>query len=71
MKKAMVEIDKFLADKKSRMLATIHDELLFEIDYSEEGIENQCKKIMEEVYPARAGIKLPCELKKYKTNWGN
>lgn len=73
MKKAMVEIDRFFNGEfkmKSKMLATIHDELLFEIDYSEEGIENECKKIMEEVYPARAGIKLPCELKRYTNSWG-
>lgn len=53
MKLAMVRIAEFLRDKSTKMLLTIHDELVFEIPFSEAGIETELRDIMEKTYPAR------------------
>jgi DNA polymerase-1 len=53
MKLAMVRIAEFLQSKKTKMVLTIHDELVFEIPYGEAGIENELRDIMEKTYPAR------------------
>jgi DNA polymerase I len=53
LKIAMVRIHKFLESYKSRMVLTIHDELVFEIAFGEEHILPKLKNIMETVYPAR------------------
>lgn len=49
---AMNRIDEMLLSKKSRLIGTIHDELIFEIS-NEEGVEvlEEAKKIAESVYP--------------------
>lgn len=58
MKKAMVEIGDYLKDKKSRMLVTVHDEILTEVAFGEEYVQHEIQRIMENVYIARHGIKL-------------
>lgn len=50
-KVAMVNLDRLLVGKKSRMLIQIHDELLFEIVYGEEYLIPDIKRIMESAYP--------------------
>lgn len=47
---AMNRIDDLLSGKRSRMLLQVHDELIFEIAYGEEGVIDDIKSIMESVY---------------------
>ncbi len=49
-KKAMVNIDKYLEGKKSRMILQIHDEILYEIAYDEYAIIDELKNIMVNAY---------------------
>jgi len=49
-KQAMVEVFEYLQSYKSRLLLTIHDELVFEIAYGEEHILPELGKIMADVY---------------------
>lgn len=51
MKIAMNRIHEFLADKQSRIVMTIHDELVIELSLREKHIVPRLKRIMEEVYP--------------------
>jgi len=69
-KENMIHIDKFLEDKKSKMLIQIHDELLFDIDEEEEesGIVYQIASIMK---TNRLGIPLNVDVKKCKGSWAN
>ena len=48
---AMNRIEDFLSDKKSKMLMTVHDELVIQVHESEKHILHYIKKIMEEAYP--------------------
>lgn len=57
-KRAMIELSDFLADKKSRMLIQIHDEILFEVQHTELHIVPELKRIMESIYPYK---RLPME----------
>ena len=50
-KKAMVQLADYLADKKSNMVLQIHDEILFEVHKDEEHIVEQLQTIMEQAYP--------------------
>lgn len=53
MKIAMINIDEYLNDKKSRMIATIHDELIFYIHEAEKSIIPELVNIMCNAYPHR------------------
>lgn len=48
---AMNRVDEYLKDKESKMLLSIHDELILEVKYGEEFVVEEVKKIMESVYP--------------------
>jgi len=50
---AMNDIDFYLADKQSRMLLQIHDEVVIEVKYGEEFIIPVIKKYMEAAYKHR------------------
>ena len=50
-KLAMIELDKFLENYKSKMLIQVHDEVVFEIVKGEEHIVPKLKEIMESIYP--------------------
>lgn len=52
-KKAMNDVHDFLADKKSRIVLPIHDELVLEIAWEESHIVEEIKGIMEGVFPYR------------------
>lgn len=50
-KRAMIEIDAYLSDKKSRMLLQVHDELVIEVHESEAAeVPRRVKEIMESVF---------------------
>jgi len=53
MKRAMIQIDKLLADKNTNMLLQVHDEIVFEFDQNEMDLVPQIKKIMGGVFPSR------------------
>jgi len=49
---AMINCADYLADKESRLLLTIHDELIFEVKYGEEYVVDELKSIMEKAFPS-------------------
>lgn len=70
MRFAMVELDRYLAGRRSRMLATVHDEVLFEIHESELAIVPDLRSIMESVYPYRY-LPLTCSVSHSARSWGD
>ena len=48
---AMNKVDEYLLDKNSKMVISIHDELIIEVKYGEEYVIAEIKKIMENIYP--------------------
>jgi DNA polymerase-1 len=50
-KMAMNRTAAYLCDKESRMLVSIHDELVLEVKYGEEYVVEEVKRIMETIYP--------------------
>lgn len=50
---AMNRVDEYLKDKQSKMLLSIHDELIIEVKFGEEYVVDEIKKIMEGVFPYR------------------
>lgn len=71
MKIGMNRIHDFLASYKSRMLVSVHDELVFEIHKTELDVVPSLKEIMEEVYPAKNGMKLTCSVEHSWKSWGH
>lgn len=67
-KQAMVELDSFLRDKKSRMLVQIHDEVLFNLHNSEKYIVPSLQKIMADVYPYK-NIPMSCSVTYSRENF--
>src|SRR6185312_16069749 len=68
LKKAVIEIDKFLLDKATKLVLPIHDELIFSYHMFDLGIEEEIRKIMLKSFdwclvPVNAGIDTT------KTNW--
>ena len=53
LKVAMNRVHEYLSDKESRMILTIHDELVVEVKFGEEFVIDAIKIIMENVYPYR------------------
>jgi DNA polymerase I len=49
-KLAMIELDQFLADKKTKMLVQVHDEIIFEVPFSEYDIADSLISIMAKAY---------------------
>lgn len=67
-KKAMVELARFLEGKKSRMVLQIHDEILFEIHFSEQHILPELQRIMAGAYPAKH-LPMTCGIDYSLHNW--
>jgi DNA polymerase-1 len=62
-KQAIITIDKFLADKKSKMVIPIHDEIQFDIYKGEEWIVEELRHMMEKAFawclvPVTAGVEI-------------
>ncbi len=53
-KVAMVRIFDYLKDKKTRMILSIHDELIFEVPFDETFVVEEIKLIMQNAYPYKA-----------------
>jgi len=68
MRRAMLRCDELLLEKYSRMLLTIHDELLFEIRDDEEGIIPSLVTALEESYPSRL-LKLTASASIGRKSW--
>jgi DNA polymerase I len=61
-KLAMNRVDEYLTGRKSRMILTIHDELIIEVAYGEEYVIPEIQGIMESVYPhKRLPLAVECE----------
>jgi DNA polymerase-1 len=58
---AMNRVDEYLKDKESRLLLSIHDELILEIKFGEEYVVEEIKNIMESVYPYKR-LPLPVDI---------
>lgn len=61
LKKAIIEMDKFLQGKKTKMVLPVHDEQIFSVHVSEKGIENELREIMIKAFdwclvPVNVGI---------------
>jgi DNA polymerase-1 len=70
MRLALVKVHEFLKPLRSRILVSIHDEILFEIAYGEEHILSELKRIMESVYPYRK-LPLTCGIDYSKKSWAD
>lgn len=73
LKKAMVEIDIYFKSKKMRteMNLQVHDELVFNWHPSEFEEIPVVKKIMEDVYLPRNGMRLDCSVDHSFKSWGH
>lgn len=68
-KHAMVELDQFLADKKSGMIAQVHDEILYEVHKDELDIIPELKRIMESQYKPINGMNLTVGVEWSDKSW--
>ena len=62
----LVEINKYLSDKKSNMLLQVHDEIIFEISDEEEWIISDIKDLMQ---TNSLGIPLFCDVEVCDGSW--
>ncbi len=69
-KVAMNRVDDYLMDKKSKLILQVHDELMIEIDRSEEFIIPVVKKIMETAYPYKH-IPLTVDFSRAEKSWAD
>jgi len=69
-KKAMNQVAAYLKDERSRMLLTVHDEILLEVVFDECYLLKPIKKIMEKSYAYRH-LPLSCGLDISFTSWSD
>lgn len=70
MRFAMTKIDDYLRGRRSKMVLTVHDELLFDVHKSELGIVPDLKSIMESVYPYKY-LPLTCSVSHSWKSWAD
>lgn len=70
MRFAMVRIHKFLQPYRSKMLLTVHDELLFKIHKDEFWLVPKLKEIMETTYPHKK-LPLTCSVSHSFKSWAD
>jgi DNA polymerase I len=63
LKEAVIMLDRYLQDKKTKMIVPIHDEIQFAVHSSEKGIEQKLMEIMQEAFhwslvPVTAGVEV-------------
>lgn len=67
---ALIELDRYLASRKSKLLVLVHDDNLFEVHNSELDIVGDLKKIMESIYPFRR-LPLTASVSWSAESWGD
>lgn len=71
-KDAMIEVvERVLDGLKSRIIMQVHDELIFEVHKDELHIVPELKKLMEDVYPSKNGLKLTCGVEYSWKSWAH
>jgi DNA polymerase-1 len=63
LKQAIIKLDEYLMDKKTKMVIPIHDEIQFDVFKGEEWVIPECEKIMAEAFhwclvPVTAGVEI-------------
>lgn len=66
---AMVRSDSLFTNKKSGIVAQIHDEILLEVHHTELDLVWKLKTIMESVYEPYEGLYLTCGVGLHKESW--
>jgi DNA polymerase-1 len=69
-KKAMIEVDKFLDTTNSRMVLQVHDEIVLEVSAEDKAIPYEVKKIMESAYPYKH-LPLTCGIDYSAKSWAD
>ena len=70
-KLAMLELHRYLSNKRSAMVLQVHDEIIFEIHKDEVHIINDLKNIMEGIYKPINGLNLTCSVGYSFKSWGD
>lgn len=70
MRFAMVQIERFLAPYRSKQIATVHDEILFQVHKSELHLVPELQRIMENVYPHKH-LPLTCSVSHSWQSWAD
>jgi DNA polymerase-1 len=61
MRKAMIRVHEYLADKRSKLVLSIHDEAIFEMHEEEMGLVKYIKQMMIDVYEPKNGLHMAVE----------
>jgi DNA polymerase I-like protein with 3'-5' exonuclease and polymerase domains len=70
-KRAIIDCDQFLKDKKASVALSVHDSILFEIPFNEAHIQNDLLRIMEQAYTPKNGLHLKVTAKHSTLNYGS
>lgn len=70
MRKALIDVHEFLKDYKSKIVLTVHDSMELEIHEEELHLIPTIRKIMEDSYPTRNGLRMGTSVEIGKS-WGS
>jgi DNA polymerase-1 len=70
MRSALVQLTNHLRDYKSKIVMTIHDEILFEIHRTETHLIPEIREIMVKVYPPKHGLEMDTSVE-IGLSWGS